>query len=139
MSYTKFSDLEKALGSKVQYIDVKANAEVGFRGIQINGPRGPIRCIPDQNCPSDRAFMLQMDVWKLYSLGKAPKMSRDVVSKKAQSPALDETHITVDEAVKRILSLPTVADKSFLSIDANEVCAKELFGNWNRSAAKKIS
>ncbi|MBB1268122.1 phosphoribosylformylglycinamidine synthase [Shewanella sp. SR44-3] len=47
-------------------------------------------------------------------LGKAPKMSRDVVSKKAQSPALDESQITVDEAVTRILSLPTVADKSFL-------------------------
>ncbi|ABE54559.1 phosphoribosylformylglycinamidine synthase [Shewanella denitrificans OS217] len=47
-------------------------------------------------------------------LGKAPKMSRDVVSKKALSPALDESQITVDEAVTRILSLPTVADKSFL-------------------------
>lgn len=74
MNYSKFADLEKALGSKVQYVDVKANAEIGFRGIMINGPRGPIRVIPDQNCPSDRAFMLQMDMWKLYSLGKAPKI-----------------------------------------------------------------
>lgn len=74
MSYSKFSDLEKALGSKVQYIDLKATAEVGFRGIQISGPRGLIKVIPDQNCPNDRAFMLQMDVWKLYSLGKAPKI-----------------------------------------------------------------
>lgn len=70
LSYSKYADLEKALGSKVQYIDLKVNAEVGFRGIMINGPRGPIKVIPDQNCPSDRAFMLQMDVWKLYSLGK---------------------------------------------------------------------
>lgn len=74
MNYSKFADLEKALGSKVQYVDVKANAEIGFRGISINGPRGPIKVIPDQNCPSDRAFMLQMNVWKLYSLGKAPKI-----------------------------------------------------------------
>lgn len=74
MSYTKFADLEKALGSKVQYIDMKVNAEIGFRGIVINGPRGPIKVIPDQNCPSDRAFMLQLDVWKLYSLGDAPKI-----------------------------------------------------------------
>lgn len=74
MNYSKFADLEKALGSKVQYVDVKANAEIGFRGIMINGPRGPIKVIPDQNCPSDRAFMLQMNVWKLYSLGKAPKI-----------------------------------------------------------------
>lgn len=74
MNYSKFADLEKALGSKVQYVDLKANAEVGFRGILINGPRGPIKVVPDQNCPSNRAFMLQMDVWKLYSLGKAPKI-----------------------------------------------------------------
>lgn len=74
MSYAKYADLEKALGSKVQYIDLKINAEIGFRGIQINGPRGPIRVVADQNCPNDRAFMLQMDVWKLYSLGKAPKI-----------------------------------------------------------------
>lgn len=74
MSYSKYADLEKALGSKVQYIDMKVNPEVGFRGIQINGPRGPIRVVADQNCPNDRAFMLQMDVWKLYSLGKAPKI-----------------------------------------------------------------
>lgn len=74
MSYSKFADLEKALGSKVQYVDLRANAEVGFRGILINGPRGPIKIIPDQNCPSDRAFMLQMNMWKLYSLGDAPKI-----------------------------------------------------------------
>ena len=74
MSYSKFSELEKALGSKVQYVDAHVNAEIGFRGIMINGPRGPIRCIPDQNCPADRAFMLSLTHWKLYSLGKCPKI-----------------------------------------------------------------
>ena len=74
MNYSNFADLEKALGSKVSYVDVKASPEIGFRGILINGPRGPIKVIPDQNCPKDVAFMLQMDVWKLYSLGKAPKI-----------------------------------------------------------------
>lgn len=74
LSYSKFSDLEKALGSKVQYIDLKQSAEIGFRGIQINGPRGMIKVVADQNCPNNRCFMLQMDVWKLYSLGQAPKI-----------------------------------------------------------------
>ncbi len=74
IDYSKYADLEKALGSKVQYIDLKATAEIAFRGIQINGPRGPIKVVPDQNCPSDRCFMLDMSVWKLYSLGKAPKI-----------------------------------------------------------------
>ncbi|KPZ68845.1 Phosphoribosylformylglycinamidine synthase [Shewanella sp. P1-14-1] len=47
-------------------------------------------------------------------LGKAPKMSRDVVSAKAKSPALNQAEINVKDAVSRILHLPTVADKSFL-------------------------
>lgn len=74
MSYTKFAELEKALGAKVQYVDKHINPEIGFRGIKIHGPRGPITVIPDQNCPQDRAFMLSMSFWKLYSLGKAPKI-----------------------------------------------------------------
>ena len=74
INYSNFADLEKALGSKVSYVDVKVNPEIGFRGILIHGPRGPIKVIPDQNCPNGVAYMLQMDVWKLYSLGKAPKI-----------------------------------------------------------------
>jgi len=74
LSYSKYAMLEKALGSKVQYVDLKMSAEVGFRGILINGPRGPIKVIPDQNAPDDVAFMLQMSTWKLYSLGKAVRV-----------------------------------------------------------------
>lgn len=74
MSYSKYAELEKALGSKVQYVDIRINAEIGFRGIVVNGPRGPIRVIADQNCPESVAYMLQLDCWKLYSLGKAPRI-----------------------------------------------------------------
>jgi len=74
MSYDKYAELEKALGSKVQYIDLNVNAQVGFRGIVINGPRGPIKWIPDQNCPSGSVFGLQLNMWKLYSLGKAVRV-----------------------------------------------------------------
>lgn len=76
LNYANFSNLEKALGSKVQYIDaqVKGMADFGFRGMMIHGPRGPIKVIADQNCPAAVAYMLQMDTWKLYSLGQAPKI-----------------------------------------------------------------
>lgn len=77
MSFSKWDELAKALGSKVQYIEeaVKVGeANLNFRGIMIHGPKGPVKVIADQNCPSDRAFLLQLDVWKLYSLGKAPRI-----------------------------------------------------------------
>ncbi|MCL1129295.1 phosphoribosylformylglycinamidine synthase [Shewanella sairae] len=47
-------------------------------------------------------------------LGKAPKMSRDVVSAKANSAALDQSGIEVKEAAHRLLRLPTIAEKTFL-------------------------
>ncbi|QUN07621.1 phosphoribosylformylglycinamidine synthase [Shewanella yunxiaonensis] len=47
-------------------------------------------------------------------LGKPPKMSRDVSSLQATGKPLDKSQIQLADAVKRILSLPTVADKTFL-------------------------
>lgn len=74
MNYANFANLEKALSAKLTYVDVKANAEIGFRGIVINGPRGKITVLPDQDCPDTNAFLLTMDTWKLYSLGQAPRI-----------------------------------------------------------------
>jgi hypothetical protein len=75
MSFENYAQLEKALGSKVIYMDNKSeDASVSFKGIMIHGPRGPIAVMPDQNCPSNYFYMLQLDTWKLYSLGAAPKL-----------------------------------------------------------------
>lgn len=74
ISYAKYAQLEVELGSKVRYTDLKVTNFIGFRGIQVNGAKGIITVIADQNCPEQVAYMLQMDTWKLYSLGKAPKI-----------------------------------------------------------------
>jgi len=47
-------------------------------------------------------------------LGKTPKMTRDVESLQAAGEALQRDAITLAEAVKRVLHLPTVAEKTFL-------------------------
>lgn len=73
MNFSSYASLEKSLGAKVQYVDVKhEEADIAFAGIRIHAPYGPITVIPDRNCPSTRAFLLQMDTLKLRSLGKAP-------------------------------------------------------------------
>jgi hypothetical protein len=73
-SFSKYASLEKALGSKIQYIDLSVNAEVAFRGIVINGVRGPIRVVPDMNCPSNRIYGVKMDAWRLNTLGEAVRV-----------------------------------------------------------------
>jgi len=73
MTFATWAALEKALGSKVQYVDVKHDeADIAFAGIRVHAPYGPITCIPDRNCPSQTAYLLQMDTLKLRSLGRAP-------------------------------------------------------------------
>ena len=76
MSYKQYANLEKALGTKVQYVDVKAGYEaaISFRGIALNSPSGVITCMPDLNNSSNFAYMLQLDTWTLASLGKAPSL-----------------------------------------------------------------
>jgi len=74
MNYSNFSNLKKALGSKVQYVDIPGPASVGFKGVMIDGNKNQLKVLADQNCPSAVAYMLQMDVWKCYSLGMAPKI-----------------------------------------------------------------
>jgi len=70
----QYRQLMKSLGSKVMYTPTKAEAtaRVYFSGVEIMGDAGPIKIIPDQNCPSSTAYALQLDTWKLYSLGEAP-------------------------------------------------------------------
>lgn len=80
ISYKDFANLVKAIGSKqqvIQYSDVKVNepgVSVGFSALMLVGPNGPMKVIPDQNCPAGKAFLLQMDTWKLKSLGEAARI-----------------------------------------------------------------
>ena len=82
MAFTNFGSyaaLEKSLGSKVQYTELKAqtaDATIAFEGIRINGPKGVIVVMPDRNCPAATLYLLKMSSWTLHSLGEAPKILR---------------------------------------------------------------
>lgn len=75
-NFLSYAALEKALGSKVQYIDMKANAEIAFRGIMVNGANSTIKVFPDRYCQAQTGYLLQMDTWALECLGDAPQILR---------------------------------------------------------------
>ena len=71
LSFRKYAALEKALSTRVVYINVESKkAQVGFRGIELSGPKSLIKVLPDRNCFDDRAYLLTMDSWELMSLKK---------------------------------------------------------------------
>lgn len=73
MSFASWAALEKELGAKVQYVQVKHDtADIAFKGMTVNAPYGPITVLADRSCQSQTAYLLEMNTWKLRSLNKAP-------------------------------------------------------------------
>lgn len=75
-NFATYAALEKSLGSKVQYVDMKGPAEIAFRGIMVNGANSMIKVFPDRNCPAQTGYLLQMNTWCLNSLGDVPQILR---------------------------------------------------------------
>lgn len=74
MTYGKHAELENALGSKVQYVDLVSPIGIGHRGIKIVSGKKPIVVMSDLTCKSDRLWMCQSNTWKLRSLKKSIRM-----------------------------------------------------------------
>jgi len=80
-----------------------------------------------QNTPID----MPLDVL----LGKPPKMSRDVKHVSCQQVAFDLSEIDLNDAIKRVLHLPGVADKTFLVTIGDrsitgQVVQEQMVGPW---------
>lgn len=75
VNHQHYAELIKELGAKVVYTrrDVPG-VNIGFDAIKLHCPTGVVDVVADFNCPVGKAYMLQMDTWKLYSLGAAPKI-----------------------------------------------------------------
>ncbi len=69
--------LAKALSGKVLYERLgssKDEPSIGFSGVRLVGPKGPVEIYPDVNCPKGQVFLLTMNTWELLSMGDAPKV-----------------------------------------------------------------
>jgi hypothetical protein len=73
MDFASYAALVNALGAKVQYVQVDHDeVEVAFQGIKFQSAYGVVTVLADRSCPPQTAFLLQMDTWKLRSMGKVP-------------------------------------------------------------------
>lgn len=72
-SYDTYTALTNAMAGKGQYIDLKGPANITFPSVQLPTPKGMVKVVPDRNCPSNTIYLLTMDSWCLFGLGKIPK------------------------------------------------------------------
>ena len=76
MNHVDYGELLDELNQKVDYAEVASyeRGDISFAGMRLHTPTGTVTVVPDHNCPTGKAYLLQMDTWKLYSLGGAPKI-----------------------------------------------------------------
>ncbi len=73
IDFESYAALINSLGAKVQYVQVKHDeVEVAFEGITFQSAYGRVTVLADRSCPPQTAYLLQMNTWKLRSLGKVP-------------------------------------------------------------------
>lgn len=73
IDFVSYSTLINELGAKVQYVQLEHDeVEVAFEAIHFHSAYGKIPVLADRSQPSQLAYCLTRDTWKLRTLGKAP-------------------------------------------------------------------
>lgn len=73
IDFLSYSTLINELGAKVQYVMLEHDeVEVAFEAIHFHSAYGKIPVLADRSQPSQLAYCLTRDTWKLRTLGKAP-------------------------------------------------------------------
>ncbi len=72
MPYGQYTALANSQGAKVQLVNVKSSdVDIGFEGIEVTGANGRVVCLPDRYTPSNLIAGIDINSWKLISVGKA--------------------------------------------------------------------
>lgn len=75
MNNLEWARLAKELGGRIRYDNVmSSNGKISFSALALATPKGDVKVVADHNFVPGTAYMLQLDTWKLYSLGAAPKI-----------------------------------------------------------------
>lgn len=75
MNHASYSSLLKALGAKVQYVDLHSEvAGISYPGIRMFHSKGSMAIIADRSCPSKTGFILTTRHWKIRSINRAPHL-----------------------------------------------------------------
>ena len=103
-----YAALEKALGSKVNYVNYEhEEAAVGFQGIRVHGADSEINLFADRNAPSQRIYLIDPDSWTLGSMKACPHIltELDGMTELRKSDA-DATEIRIGSYAMLVTNAP---------------------------------
>lgn len=99
MNPRDYYNLITSLGNQKQSIQYtreevdNPKVTIGFSAITINTGAGPIKVIQDLNCPQGKAFLLQMDTWRMRSIGEPIRLFNGDSLTFIRSPDQDNLNI----------------------------------------------
>ncbi len=73
------ANMKKSMGSKIIYDRGAGGAKTGshsFSTLTIEGEAGPIEIVADPFCPRNKAWLLKLDAFSLFSLKAAPHLNK---------------------------------------------------------------
>lgn len=70
------ANMKKSLGAKIIYNDGGGKAKHSFSTVTIEGESGPIEILADPFCPRNKAWLLKLDAFSLFSLKAAPHLNK---------------------------------------------------------------
>lgn len=76
MNNIEFASLKRSLGAKITY-DGSGSAKAAshsFPTVTIEGENGPLSIMADPFCPRNKAYLLRMEDFSLFSVGAAPHL-----------------------------------------------------------------
>lgn len=73
----EFAAMKKSMAAKLIYNRPgSSEAKYGFSGVSIEGDDGPIEIIADPFCPRNRAYLVDLEKFVLWSLKAAPHLAK---------------------------------------------------------------
>jgi hypothetical protein len=94
--FSFYSSLIKAMGTRVQYVDRKLEPIIApFKGVRVVGSDGEVDVFPDYNCPSNRAYGLDLQSWELFSTGPAIMLLEDDDNSILRASASDSLEVRI--------------------------------------------
>lgn len=70
------ANMKKSLGAKIHYEGGGGRAEHSFSKLGIEGEAGMIEIVADPFCPRNKAWLLKLDAFSLFSLKAAPHLQK---------------------------------------------------------------
>lgn len=73
INFSDMGQLQRAMGARAVTEYQKVGSML-FSSVRLNGPKGDVMVIADQNCPTSVGWLLDLPTWRLKHLGDLPNM-----------------------------------------------------------------